>query len=552
MGGWRRRHTGTRSAGAVLDPSASSGPPARAHPDTAAPHRAGAGPLPARGTLTRNLVVQVSGIIAVVAIALGLVTTLVAQGVLMRQFDARLTSALARQQNAATDPGEAFPGGIDLPGQPIGTVVVVITDEVAADGKVTTIAQNGMLDTDGIHPVPSNAALRALYNLPVGTGAHNVELELLGPYRAMAVKDGTDRVIIGLPLTETRTAVVTLVWTVAILSLLAVAVSVITVYIIVVRKTRPLTELAAVAREVSTMPLEHGNVDLGRGVSPPRSAHAAEVSDVAEAINQMLGHVEAALKARQASESGVRRFVADASHELRNPLAVIRGYAELTRRERGTMSPQTARSLDRIDAEAARMSAMVEDLLLLARLDNRSAPAAEPVDLTEIVVNAVTDAHAAGPDHRWSLDVPPEPVVVIGDRNQLHQVVVNLLANARTHTPPDTLVTAGVAVTSVPSGWGAQEAILTVHDNGQGIPSAVIGQVFDRFVRADSSRSRIRDASAPNGSTGLGLSIVAAVVAAHNGQVTVTSRCADDLTGAEAEDPDTWTTFTVLLPLAPA
>lgn len=534
--------------------------PARALEDTAT-HRL-ATPLPARGTLARQLVIQVSAIVALVAITLGLVTTLVAQRVMMRQLDDRLDGVLTRQQNAVNNPGQSFPGGVDLPGQPIGTVVVVVPP--------TRIAKQGMLTPEGIRPIPSSAAVVALSAVAPDSGHHSLVLDQLGPYRAMAVTDDRDVVVVGLPLAETRSAVVKLVWTVTILSLLATAASVVTVYVVVVRKTRPLTDLAAVAREVSAMPLEHGNVELGSRFLPPRQAHSAEVAEVGDAFNQMLGHVELALQARQVSESKVRQFVADASHELRNPLAAIRGYAELTRRGRATMPLQIAHSLDRIDAEAERMSGLVEDLLLLARLDNHLAPAAEPVDLTEIVVNAVTDAQVAGPDHRWSLDVPTDPVTVIGDHHQLHQVVANLLANARTHTPPGTRVTARVKIAAAlpalvgeearnaafgePGPGAALQAVLTVHDNGPGIPNAMISQVFDRFVRVDSSRARIPDASGAHngGSTGLGLSIVAAVVDTHGGTVDVRSRCADDLTGAEAADPDTWTTFTVRLPLAPA
>ncbi|QGF23685.1 sensor histidine kinase [Raineyella fluvialis] len=472
-----------------------------------------------------------------VALALGLVTILLAHRALMHQLDDRLSGVLTRQQNAVSNPGQGFPGGVDLPGQPIGTVVVVVSSGVAL---------NGMLTPDGIRPVPSTSALRTLSSLAPGSGPQSVELELLGGYRVMSITDGPDRVVVGIPLADTREAVYTLAWTVAALALLATTISLITVYLLVVRKMRPLTDLARIAREVSSMPLEHGNVDLSLGDSAPSTAHAAEVADVSDAFDQMLGHVQEALQARQASESQVRRFVADASHELRNPLAAIRGYAELTRRGRDSMPPQTAHSLDRIDAEAERMSALVEDLLLLARLDTKLTPATAPIDLSEIVVNAVTDAQVAGPDHLWSLDVPAEPVIVVGDGHQLHQVVANLLANARTHTPAGTRITAGLAV-------GATQAVLTVHDDGPGIPRRMIGQVFDRFVRVDSSRARIRDSSTPNGgSTGLGLSIVAAVVAAHRGHVSVSSRCAEDLSGPEAADAGTWTTFTVKLPLASA
>ncbi|MGD3231664.1 HAMP domain-containing sensor histidine kinase, partial [Xanthomonas citri pv. citri] len=135
-----------------------------------------------------------------------------------------------------------------------------------------------------------------------------------------------------------------------------------------------------------------------------------------------------------------------ASHELRNPLAAIRGYAELTRRERSSMSENAAFAMSRVESEAERMSHLVEDLLLLARLDSGPNLDVRPVDLTEVVINALSDARAAGPDHVWQLDLPPEPVVALGDRYRLHQVVANLLANARTHTPPGTQVRAAVAV----------------------------------------------------------------------------------------------------------
>ena len=166
----------------------------------------------------------------------------------------------------------------------------------------------------------------------------------------------------------------------------------------------------------------------------------SEVGRVGQALNHLLANVDAALTARQASETKVRRFVADASHELRNPLAAIRGYAELTRRDRDRLVPDTAHALDRIESEASRMSVLVEDLLLLARLDDRPELDLHPTDLSELVINAVSDARVAGPDHQWELDLPPEPVAARVDQHRVHQVLVNLLANARTHTPPGTLV----------------------------------------------------------------------------------------------------------------
>jgi two-component system OmpR family sensor kinase len=218
----------------------------------------------------------------------------------------------------------------------------------------------------------------------------------------------------------------------------------------------------------------------------------------------------------------VRQFVADASHELRTPLAAIRGYAELTRRSGAAAPPDVTYALGRVESEAARMTTLVEDLLLLARLDAGRPLAAEVVDLVPLVVHAVSDAHVAGPGHDWQLDLPDDPVQVIGDGARLHQVVANLLANARTHTPQGTRVTVGVR--------GDGDLVrLTVADNGPGIPPELLPHVFQRFARGDESRSRTA------GSTGLGLAIVDAVVSASGGRVDVDS----DSGG---------TTFTVTLP----
>jgi two-component system OmpR family sensor kinase len=162
------------------------------------------------------------------------------------------------------------------------------------------------------------------------------------------------------------------------------------------------------------------------------------------------------------------------------------------------------------------MSHLVEDLLLLARLDSGPDLDLAPTDLTEIVINAVNDARAAGPEHVWQLDLPEEPVLAVGDRHRLHQVVANLLANARTHTPAGTRVESSVSIAD-------GQAVITVTDNGPGIPLEIQDQVFERFTRADTSR--VRAAGAVQGkSTGLGLAIVSAVVEAHRGTVQVSSQ----------------------------
>jgi two-component system OmpR family sensor kinase len=234
----------------------------------------------------------------------------------------------------------------------------------------------------------------------------------------------------------------------------------------------------------------------------------------------MLDRVASALSARHASETRVRQFVADASHELRTPLAAIRGYTELAQRKRRELPDDVAHAMSRVESETVRMTHLVEDMLLLARLDAGRPLVQEPVDVSMLVVDAVSDAHVAGLDHDWALDLPEEPVTVVGDEARLQQVLVNLLANARIHTPPGTTVTTSLA-------QDGSTAVLTVTDDGPGIAADLLPEVFERFARGDSSRARRgaapTAASSPSGSTGLGLSIVAAVVKAHDGTIEVRS-----------------------------
>ncbi len=285
---------------------------------------------------------------------------------------------------------------------------------------------------------------------------------------------------------------------------------------------RPLGRVTATAAEVSALPLESGEVVLPHRVeeADPRT----EVGRLGRSFNQMLGHVEASLATRQASEDKLRRFVADASHELRTPLAGIRGYTELALRTGGDLSPEVRTALGRVEAESVRMSRMVDDLLLLARLDAGRPLAHEPVDLTRLAIEVTSDAQVAGPGHQWVLDLPAEPVILTGDQHRLHQVLANLLSNARTHTPPGTTITVHVArAPAVGNGDGGGEgggggAELTVADDGPGIPAELQEHIWDRFARADTARSR------KAGSTGLGLAIVRAVVTAHQGRLSVDSQ----------------------------
>ena len=313
------------------------------------------------------------------------------------------------------------------------------------------------------------------------------------------------------------------------------------------RALAPLERVARTAHRVASQPLERGEVSIKDRVEESDLTSSAEVGHVGGALNTLLGHVESALSARQRSETQVRRFVADASHELRTPLASIRGYTELIRREGADadLPEEATYALERVHSESVRMAALVEDLLLLARLDAGRELRREEVDLVGLLVDTVADARAAGPEHDWRLDLAvleppadaapeeaedflPEPPLVIGDEARLRQVVVNLLANARVHTP------AGSHVTTTLEREG-NALVVRIQDDGPGIAPEVRDRLFERFARGDSSRER------RTGSTGLGMSIALAIVQSHGGSIAVDSSIAPE---------DHGTTFTVRLPAA--
>jgi two-component system OmpR family sensor kinase len=279
---------------------------------------------------------------------------------------------------------------------------------------------------------------------------------------------------------------------------------------------RPLREIEATAATIAAG-------DLAQRVE--RAEPKTEVGRLGLSLNAMLAQIESAFEARQESEETLRRFVADASHELRTPLAAVRAYAELFERGAAARPDDLARSMAGIVREAQRMSLLVEDLLLLARLDEGRPLAREPVDLAEVVGEAVDAARVVDGERPIAVEV--EPATVLGDRDRLRQVIDNLFANVRAHTPPGTRMVIGLRRVD-----GRVE--LSVSDSGPGLTADEAAQVFQRFYRVDTSRTRA------SGGVGLGLSIVAAVADAHGG------------TAEARPTPGGGATFVVSLPLARA
>lgn len=417
------------------------------------------------------------------------------------------------------------PQDLRSPGNEIDTLLAV-----AVNGRLTCAETlDDSTDPPTPKPVPTEI-WGSLQSLPVDGHHRTVNLgDQLGDYRVIAAADRqgkTDTVTIsGLPLRELYATRMRLMWVVIGVGLFGLVLVGVIGAMIVRITLRPMSRMAEAASQVVELPLDRGEVALPALVSDEDTDPRTEVGKVGSALNRMIEHIGAALAARQASETQVRQFVADASHELRTPLAAIRGYAELTRRDRGAVPTDVAYALQRVESESDRMSTLVNDMLLLARLDAGRPRAQEPVDLSRLVVDTTSDAHVAGPQHHWQLDLPEESIVVTGDELQLHHVLGNLLANARTHTPPGTKVEVRLSVEG-------GHAVITVSDDGPGIPPDLLPQkIFDRFARGDVSRSRATGTS----STGLGLAIVHAVVEAHHGTI-------------KADSEPGQTTFTVRLP----
>jgi two-component system OmpR family sensor kinase len=482
-------------------------------------------------TLRSRLIVGLVALLALSCALVGAVTYIAVRGFLFHQIDSQLSAASYRYRDCIEHRGPPPPSGDDDAGgypPPVPNCGNQISGQAAGTFTARivsfTVTNANLVPRHTCHLSTSDQGLIAA--LP--TDGRPVSRHLPsahGDYLLSATRQNDGDVLVtGLPLSPLESQLHWLEVTEVIVFGLALALAGGAGTAWVRFSLRPLSRITATATEVTGLPLASGEVDLPHRVdlADPRT----EVGKLGQAFNSMLGHVESSLARRHASEARLRSFAADASHELRTPLAAIRGYAQLARRRGDDLPPDLRRAVERVDAESARMSVLVDDLLLLARLDAGRPLDRHQVDLTRLAIDATSDARAAAPDHRWVLDLPPEPVTVPGDEARLRQVLANLVTNAAKHTPGGTKVT--VAIADEQAGK-SHVARLTVSDDGPGIPAALQSSLFERFVRGDPSRSRSA------GGTGLGLAIVDAVVSAHHGQVQMASRPG-------------MTTFTVTLP----
>lgn len=468
-------------------------------------------------SLRQKLLVGQVIVLAVVCIGISAATELALRHHLVAQLDSQLggtsyRSALMypepnrpgwRQPHMYPRPGPG-PRFLDAPGQPAGMVAAVVSHGRIVDA--------GYLTSSGSRAALTPNAQNQLQLIADSRRPVTMDLDGLGRYRVVAApsRSGGDVIVTGLSMSNVDATMIRMLVILGIVTVIALAAATSAGVVIIRRALAPLRRVAQTASEVVELPLARGEVKLPVRVAESDANPSTEVGQLGSALNRMLDHIAAALSARQASETRVRKFVADASHELRTPLAAIRGYAELAQRVGKSDPDAVEHAMSRVASETARMTRLVEDLLLLARLDSGRPLEREPVDLSRLAVDAVSDAHVAGPDHQWELDLPEEPVLVTGDAARLHQVMANLLANARIHTGPGTVVTTRLVTEPT-------HTVLRVIDNGPGIPQELQSEVFERFARGDSSRS------SRSGSTGLGLAIVSAVVRAHNGTITMDS-----------------------------
>ncbi|HET8602503.1 MAG TPA: HAMP domain-containing sensor histidine kinase [Marmoricola sp.] len=460
-----------------------------------------------RTPLRIRLVAAVLALVVLALVGSGFAAAATLQHYLLQREDAQLRSAALQMSHGPEQYDERGPGSESnvtrLPSAYLGVVL-------APDGRRVATLSNQLVDPGRSLPaLPRLTVRQAVARHQQPFTVHAVDRR--GQWRVLAVPfpDRSGTLLVATSLGDVEGTVARLVGLELVIGAVALVVIAGVGYLVVRAALRPLRQVEGTAAAIAAG-------DLGRRV--PERDRRTEVGRLGAAINTMLEQIEGSFRAQAASEAEarsseerMRRFVGDAGHELRTPLTSIRGFAELSRlQDTGQQAPEVSRAMRRIEEEATRMGLLVDDLLLLARLDQERPLRAEPVDLLDLARTVVHDGQVTAPDRtlRLVLGHSDPPPIVTGDPDRLHQVLANLVNNALCHTPPGTPVEVRVAT-------GDGEALVEVIDHGRGLTADESAHVFERFWRADAARSRA------DGGAGLGLAIVAALVERHRGRVEV-------------------------------
>jgi two-component system OmpR family sensor kinase len=464
-------------------------------------------------SLSGRLLLGIVSLVVVGLLVADVATFTALQSFMLGRVDSQLTNGRPAAVGVLGGPGPER----NAAGQfPIGTVVELLRPDGTEIGNPLRYDFPSSMST--ALPVRPSA-------LPKGSEQHPALLTLAGTggisqYRAAIWPEDSfqgDYVLLAIPMNDVNATLEQLLQLEVLISLAVVAATAVLALVIIRIGLRPLQRMAGVAQDIAAG-------DLTRRVEP--ATRDTEIGRLGIALNGMLSQIEAAFGERTRSEQRLRRFIADASHELRTPLTSVRGYAEMLRRGAQESPEDAAIARRRIEEESVRMSLMVDDMLVLARLGQGRPLEQAPVDLQSIARDAVADAHAVAPRRSITLDAPAS-VMVAGDDVRLRQAVGNLMRNALVHTPSESPIEVALETHD-------GVATMSVVDHGPGLKPDDAGRVFEPFYRADPSRSR------DSGGAGLGLSIVAAVVDAHGGSVKV------------SDTPGGGATFEVELPVAKA
>lgn len=472
-------------------------------------------------SLQVRLAILISLVLLFVTAIIGSVTVAVQNDSLMRRVDQQLRISLEMATGLTWEGSSGLwpnmvPDESGLEGRPVGPRFGSLNLTIRAGH----VAVAEVVDASGSTITLDDTQIGELIDAVVGTrGPSNVNITGLGAYRVIGVSAvGAAEpvvVVVGQSLGEVQRTTRGLIGTFALAGLIGVLVASAASVWLVRRSLRPLEDLRVTAARISETPLSTGSVSLATRVDEAAFTSGTEVGDLAESFNQMLDHMEGALVHRAQSEAKLKQFAADASHELRTPLSNVSGYAEFAARQSGSLPPDVAQSLSRIRSESARMSGIVENLLLLARLDASEPNFATATLAAPTVLDCINDARVTDPGKTWktfiSEDAADARVPLSPDL--LHQAIANLTTNAHIHTPDGTTVEVSLTL----SGDGFVQ--IRVEDDGPGITPDLVPYVFDRFVRADPARTGNTEIH----STGLGLAITESLVVGAGGSVSVDS-----------------------------